>query len=164
MAVIAGLLPRGERDDAFGEVCKKVFERIPTFRGVNERGEPVGFVTFACKIADGECRDIHRRLTKGKHMSLEGLATVPSEPRPPEKGLPLDFEEAYSKLTADQRRVFELRYEQRLSFKEISSLLKRKEATLRRVYSRAVARLRRELAAYDEAPGGRKRCRRRPKR
>ena len=78
--------------------------------------------------------------------------------------MPLDFEEAYSKLTADQRRVFELRYEQRLSFKEISSLLKRKEATLRRVYNRAVDLLRRELAAYNEAPGGRKRCRRRPKR
>ena len=164
MAIIAGLLPRGERDDAFGEVCKKIFERIPTFRGVNERGEPVGFVTFACKIADGECRDIHRRLTKRKHMSLEGLATVPSEPRPSEEGLPLDFEEAYSKLTTDQKRVFDLHYEQRLSFKEIATLLERKEAVLRSVYSRAVARLRRELAAYNEVPGDRKRCRRRSKR
>jgi DNA-directed RNA polymerase specialized sigma24 family protein len=97
-------------------------------------------------------------------MSLEGLATVPTEPRPPEKGLPLDFEEAYSKLTADQKRVFDLHYEQRLGFKEMATLLERKEATLRSVYNRAVARLRRELAAYDEAPGGRKRCRRRPKR
>ena len=78
--------------------------------------------------------------------------------------MPLDFEEAYSKLTADQKRVFDLHYEQRLSFKEIATLLERKETTLRSVYNRAVDLLRRELAAYNKAPGDRKRCRRRPKR
>jgi RNA polymerase sigma factor (sigma-70 family) len=159
------MLPPREWEDAFGEVILRVFQRLPKYAGANEAGHPAQFGTYATRIAIGVCADIYKRLDKTiRPASEETLEALNSGSQPADKGLQLDFERAFSMLTPMQRHVFQLHYGEQRKFAEIATILERAEPTLRSIYNRAIARLRKELVGYNEQPRGKRKCRRSGKR
>jgi RNA polymerase sigma-70 factor (ECF subfamily) len=62
-------------------------------------------------------------------------------------------EEALAKLSSDYQDVIRLRHKEHLSFGEIATQLKRSEVAVRKIWSRAIERLQRELDAANDSSG-----------
>jgi RNA polymerase sigma-70 factor (ECF subfamily) len=98
---------------------------------------------------DTQKRDVGRevKLETGSPQSSNTLAA--RYPSPSAEAIANEavaaVHQALERLPPDYRRVIALHYEQRLSFEEIGPLLQRSAYSARRLWTRAVERLRQEL-------------------
>jgi RNA polymerase sigma-70 factor (ECF subfamily) len=138
----------GDRDDALDvtqEVFVKVYERIASFRGSGS------FKGWLLRIAHNESLNwIRSRTRHGEHYELTA-ANSPELEAPQESDLMKRqsrdlIAEALLRLNPKQRRALTLRYFERMSISEISSLLGCTQGTTKNILFRSLRKLRDQLA------------------
>jgi RNA polymerase sigma-70 factor (ECF subfamily) len=90
-------------------------------------------------------------LEEGGSSSAAGPCVAADQLSPSEHALALErdhlLEEAMERLPYDYRQVIELRYREGLSFDEIGAVLERSPNSARKLWARAIERLKRDLGA-----------------
>lgn len=128
-------LRKGLPEEEAHEVTQEIFLRLHTFIHSYQKGKPA--LPWFFTIVHNCCMDWKRRELRRSEMNVELL---PEATRSPEGHLTA-IEQKLEKLSATERKILKLRVESELSFKEISSQINKNEAATRKVYSRAVATL-----------------------
>ena len=138
--------------DLTQETWMKAYRSIKSFRG------DATFYTWLRRIAENVCIDFHRRQKHTNDISIEPLHTVAEHritntyPSPCQdierRELQQMFRNAIANLTPIRKQVFLLYYLQEMPIKEIATLLKRSEGTIKTHLRNARIQLRERLAPY----------------
>jgi RNA polymerase sigma-70 factor (ECF subfamily) len=151
---------RHDIEDLMQEVFLKVYRSLPAFRGEAKVS------TWIYRIALNTCYD---HVTKRSYRSMKPAENldVPSRHAPmfhgnartnPERAasagmMQEHIDRAIRTLSPRERSVFVLRHYQDLSLKEIASVLRISEGTVKSMLSRALHRLQKELSFYKKELG-----------
>lgn len=137
----------GDPDDASDltqETFVKGFERLGQFDGRS------AVASWFYRIAVNEALQFRRRNATGATRLRELAAQRPGEVQAPATDLRVDMEEALDELTADDRALLLLRYQEELDYRGIADVLECAEGTVASRLNRARARLREILRkSYD---------------
>ncbi len=139
-----------DAEDIMQETFTKAFKRIDSFRFKND----VGFSTWLCSICINCAIDHLRRQKRRKMdvtMSLHDLDfALETGGESPHEAAEMDetyriIRDAAGRLAPKQRIIFDLRYLQHHSIKEISQLMNCNENTVKTHLSRSVQKLKKLL-------------------
>lgn len=117
-----------------GDVAQLVFEKLHRKIHQYRRGEPA--LPWFFSIVHSTCMDWHRSEKRQSKIIAEVVSSSVNEPAPDEVAIDL------SALSGDQQEVVKMRLRE-MSFKEISQITGKSEASLRKSYERSVAILKR---------------------
>ncbi|MCE2400350.1 sigma-70 family RNA polymerase sigma factor [Candidatus Poribacteria bacterium] len=157
---IAKLIYRHINDaETTKDLCQEVF--LKAFKALPEFKRESAFYSWLYRIAMNCCIDFLRQQSRRKTVAFEELTGGPEElmliSKYPSPSHLIEMEElgdiigkAVNQLAPKQRRVFRLRYDQKLQIKEIAVLIDRSEGTVKTHLHHAHRRLRELLRPYLE--------------
>ncbi len=111
------------------------------FRSLGRLKDPSRFGPWLLQIVRNAARDLHRR--SGRSTPLGDAAAVPAGALPAADGAALD---AWRSLPGDERLVCWLKVMDGLPFRDIAALLGCSKSAAFRIYTKGIARLRKELS------------------
>lgn len=141
--LLGRLKNRGEAEEVFQAVFAKLHQARHSYR------PEIPFLPWIFTIARNALIDHLRREQRQRHVivSEEAVAACPA---PDEDQTPIGAAIAeLASLTAAQRQLLELRFNQGLSFKEIAEQVQLSPDNARQIVSRSIARLRRLMAVKE---------------
>lgn len=147
------LSARTAAEDATANVFLKVASHLPTFPG-----RTVGdFQRWLYRIAINEVNaTLRKRLRRQRHWEQVKRAKAPEDGSGEAAGGRSDslswpaLHEAIARLTSREQTIVVLRFYQGMSHEEIGRILDRRPATVRVALSRAIGKLRKELAEFAD--------------
>jgi len=119
-----------DSDDILQDVFIKIFTHLHTYK------EGGNFEGWIYKIAYNQAINVLRKKKKNPVLDMTKMAEVAHFDEDKEE-LSLEVSKALQRLTAEERTLIFLRVHEDLSYKEISLILNKKEASLRKKYERA---------------------------
>lgn len=130
-----------DSEDILQEMWIRVFKHIATFRGGASE-----LRAWIYSIATNLCMTHLKRRWRWSFIGMDGIGAKLAEQIPQTTGDSADsieakFQKAVLSLPAKQRLVFNLRYYDELSYKEISRITEMSEATLKTNYHYAQQRI-----------------------
>lgn len=131
------VLDHEDASDLLQDILVKVYRGLPGFRGDS------GLFTWLYIIATNEVRSF---LRKKKKMPLVGEEGLVSQQLVADKyfdgdELQLRLQEALAGLPEKQRLVFQMRYYEELSYREMSAILQTSEGALKASFHHAVKKI-----------------------
>jgi RNA polymerase sigma-70 factor (ECF subfamily) len=140
-----------DADDVMQETFIKAFKRIDSFsfRGESSFSTWLGSICINCSI---DHLRKHKRRKMDATISLEDMTIDPvTNDESPEQAAEMEetirlIHNAADQLTPKQRVIFDLRYSQHHSIREISELLNCSENSIKTHLSRSVQKLKTQLA------------------
>lgn len=141
--LLGRLKNRSEAEEVFQAVFAKLHQARRSYR------PEIPFLPWIFTIARNALIDHYRREQRQRHVITSEEAVIacaaPSEDKTPIEAAVAEL----ASLTAAQRQVLELRFNQGLSFREIAAQLALSPANTRQIAGRAIARLRRLMTGKE---------------
>ncbi len=157
---IAKLIYRNINDaESTKDLCQEVF--LKAYKSIPKFKRESAFYSWLYRIATNSCIDYIRQQKRRKTVNFEDLTGLPEElyliSKYPSPSHLIEMEElgdiikkAVDQLPPKQKRVFKLRYDQKLQIKEVAVLINRSEGTVKTHLHHAHRRLRELLRPYIE--------------
>ena len=159
----SGLRPKVGASDLVQDSVLEARQDFPRFRGITQEELLAWLRRILChNLADARRRfqeTARRQLRQEESLDADSAAAlreklVDDTSSPPEQAAAREQEEALesalARLPEDYQRVLELRYDQGRSFAEVGAAMGRSEAAAKKLWLRAVRRLRREVRCEHE--------------
>jgi RNA polymerase sigma-70 factor, ECF subfamily len=138
-------------EDLTEDVFVKVFEKLGQYE---DRGRP--FAAWLYRVAQNRLVDYLRAAPRSAATSLDNVSTVAERNTDSAFSSVLDRQvlaPALAQLTAEQRRVIELRFIEAMSVADTAIVMERTEEAVKKLQARGLASLRRLLTATPAAAG-----------